>query len=214
VETAAAYFRENAENWDAIRSLYTAEADVEAAILSLLDENGLGEVLDIGTGTGRILTILSPRINKGIGVDMSREMLSVARSNLDQAHVQNCQVRQGDMYNLGLPSVSVDVAVFHQVLHYAEDPLAAVYEAGRVVRSDGQLLVVDFAPHGLEFLRTEHAHRRLGFADEEVASWCRAAGFEDVSVSHLEGNELTVSIWLARRNGARPAKLRVVETVQ
>ena len=211
VETAAAYFRENAENWDAIRSLYTPEAEVEAAILSLLDENGLGEVLDIGTGTGRILTILSPRINRGIGIDMSREMLSVARSNLDQAHVQNCQVRQGDMYNLGLPPVSADVAVFHQVLHYAEDPLAAVQEAGRVVRPDGQLLVVDFAPHGLEFLRTEHAHRRLGFADEEVAGWCRAAGFEDVSVSHLEGNELTVSIWLARRNGGRPAKLRVVE---
>ena len=210
-ETAASYFRENAENWDAIRSLYTPEAEVETVILALLDDDDLGDVLDIGTGTGRMLTILSSRIDKGVGIDMSREMLSVARANLDAAKVQNCQVRQGDMYHLGLPPGSADIALFHQVLHYAEDPQAAVQEAGRVVRGDGQLLIVDFAPHDLEFLRTDHAHRRLGFADEEVAGWCRSAGFKDVTVRHLEGGELTVTLWLARRNAKSKAKLKIVE---
>jgi ArsR family transcriptional regulator len=210
-EAAAAYFRDNAENWDAIRSLYTPEAEVEATILDLFDGEEIDHLVDVGTGTGRMLAIFSPQIERGIGIDMSREMLSVARANLDQAQVQNCQVRQGDMYNLGLSAESADVAVFHQVLHYAEDPAAAVAEAGRVVKSDGALLIVDFAPHALEYLRSDHAHRRLGFTDEEVAGWCRSAGFSDVTVRHLEGGELTVTLWLARRTGARPAKLRVVE---
>ena len=214
---AAAYFRENAENWDAIRSLYTPEADVESAILEMLDGAGLGDIIDVGTGTGRMLTILSPRIDKGVGLDLSREMLSVARANLDQAGVQNCQVRQGDMYHLGLPPGSADLALFHQVLHYAEDPQAAVQEAGRVVRDDGQLLIVDFAPHDLEFLRSDHAHRRLGFADEEVTAWCRVAGFKEMTIRHLEGGELTVTIWRARRDAGRPSrktrtKLKIVGT--
>ncbi|MEN3951468.1 metalloregulator ArsR/SmtB family transcription factor [Iodidimonas sp. SYSU 1G8] len=200
-EAAAAYFSENAAIWDTIRSLYMPEAEVEKVVLDLLGAEPIGKLLDIGTGTGRMLSICAHQIDRGLGVDMNREMLAVARANLDQAQIQNCQVRQGDMYHLGLPAADVDVAVIHQVLHFAEDPAAAVQEAARVLRPEGRLLIVDFAPHTLEFLRTDHAHRRLGFADDEVIGWCRSAGFGDVTIRHLIGGELTVTVWLAARPG-------------
>lgn len=200
-EAAATYFTENAPIWDTIRSLYMPEAEVEKAMLELLGNEPIGKLLDVGTGTGRILSILSPQIGRGLGVDTNREMLAVARANLDQAQIQNCQVRLGDMYTLGLSAAEVDVAVIHQVLHFAEDPAAAVAEAARVLHPDGRLLIVDFAPHQLEFLRVEHAHRRLGFSDDEVIAYCRAAGFGEVVTRHLVGGELTVSLWLASRPG-------------
>jgi ubiquinone/menaquinone biosynthesis C-methylase UbiE/DNA-binding transcriptional ArsR family regulator len=209
-ETAAAYFSGNAAIWDTIRSLYMPEAEVEKAVLELLGDEPIGKLLDIGTGTGRMLSIFAPQIGRGLGVDMNREMLAVARANLAQGQIQNCQVRQADMYNLGLPAADFDVAVIHQVLHFAEDPAAAVQEAARVLHPDGRLLVVDFAPHQLEYLRTEHAHRRLGFSDDEVAGLCRAAGFGEVSIRHLAGGELTVTIWLASKPGRRTVPLHVV----
>jgi ArsR family transcriptional regulator len=210
-EAAAAYFSDNAANWDSIRSLYMPEAEVEKVVLELLGGEPIGKLLDIGTGTGRMLSIFAPQIERGLGVDMNREMLTVARANLAQAQIQNCQVRQGDMYHLGVPSADFDVAVFHQVLHFAEDPAEAVQEAARVLRPDGRLLIVDFAPHQLEFLRTEHAHRRLGFGDEEVDAMCRAAGFTEVSVRHLVGGELTVTIWLATRPERRAVPARAMK---
>ncbi|MFN3232828.1 MAG: ArsR/SmtB family transcription factor [Alphaproteobacteria bacterium] len=208
---AAAYFSDNAENWDRIRSLYTPEDKVEEAILALLGNEPIGTLLDVGTGTGRILSVLSGQIDRGIGIDINRDMLAVARANLDEAGASHCQVRQGDMYHMGIVDGGADTAIFHQVLHFAEDPASAVREAGRVVGPGGRLLIVDFAPHELEYLRADHAHRRLGFADEEVAAWCRAAGFTDVSVKHMTGGELTVALWLARRKGSARPDLRVVE---
>ena len=213
-EAAAEYFSENADRWDEIRSLYSPEAEVEAAVVKLLGEQPVASLLDIGTGTGRMLSLFSPQIEKGVGVDMSREMLAVARANLDAEGIQNCQVRQGNMYNLHLSNGSVDLAIFHHVLHFADDPAAAVAEAGRVTGPTGRMVIVDFAPHGLEYLRADHAHRRLGFTDEEVASWCRAAGFNAVSCRHLEGSELTVTIWLVEQQKGKSPKLKIVEGVQ
>lgn len=200
---ASAYFRENAREWDAIRSLHTDEAKVEKAILEMLGKSRLGEVLDIGTGTGRILQVLAPLSERGLGVDVSTEMLAIARANLDQADIDNCRVQGGNMYSLDLPNESFDFVVLHQVLHYADDPIAVLGEAGRLLRPGGRLLVVDFAPHKLEHLRTEHAHRRLGFSDTEVAGWLRQSGFKTIRNEHLKGGELTVAIWLAKRQASR-----------
>ena len=138
----------------------------------------------------------------------------MARANLDAEDIQNCQVRQGNMYNLHLSNGSVDLAIFHHVLHFADDPAAAVAEAGRVTGPNGRVVIVDFAPHGLEYLRADHAHRRLGFTDEEVAGWCRVAGFNEVSCCHLEGSELTVTIWLVERKKGKSPKLKIVEGAQ
>lgn len=202
---ASDYFRANAAQWDRIRSLYVDEQEVEAALLKLLPEKGVRELIDIGTGTGRMLEIFAPRVERALGVDLSREMLAVARVNLARANLRNCSIRQADMYQLPLPGGAVDAAVIHQVLHYAERPADAVAEAARVLRPGGKLLIVDFAPHQLEFLRDEHAHRRLGFADAEITQWCRAAGLEPEPVRRLPGDPLTVSLWAARRRAAAEA---------
>lgn len=201
---AAAYFRQNAARWDEIRTLYVDEADVERALRNLLPGETVRDLLDVGTGTGRILARLAPHAQHAVGLDMSREMLAVARSNLDQASLRNCELRQGDMYHLPLPPQSVDVVTFHQVLHFGESPASAIAEAARVLRPQGRLLVADFAAHGLDALREEHAHRWLGFRDDDVRSWFEAAGLEPGEPVALAGDPLTVKVWWARQPAQEP----------
>lgn len=197
------YFRRHAPEWDRIRKLHVADAAVEAAIADALADAPMRTLLDLGTGTGRMLELLGPQIERGLGLDLSLDMLALARARLDRAGLRHCSVRQGDIYDLALPKDSFDVIIIHQVLHFLEDGARAIQEAARVLRPAGRLLVVDFAPHDLEFLRDEHAHRRLGFAPETVTQWMKAAGLEVVLQHSLapepasEG-KIAVSLWLAR----------------
>lgn len=201
-ETAAAYFRENAAQWHKIRSLYADEREVEAALSEIIAAAAPHDLLDIGTGTGRMLEILAPLAGNALGIDQSREMLAVARVNLERAGLVNSMVRLGDMYQLPLADASFDAIVIHQVLHYAERPDEALAEAARVLRPNGVLVVVDFARHDLEFLRDEQAHRRLGFADADVLEWYRSIGLTPEAPRRLPGNPLTVVIWPGRRPAA------------
>jgi ArsR family transcriptional regulator len=205
-DQAAQYFASSAGSWDEVRSLYVDEAKVEAALLSVFGEQPPRNLLDIGTGTGRILQLFAPRIGFGLGLDLSREMLSVARANLDRTSLRNCQVRHGDMYHVPLPDGSFDAATMHNVLHFADDPSAALAEAARVLRPGGRLVVIDFGRHELEFLRREHAHRRLGFTDTEMHGWFTAAGLMPEPPVRLVGDPVTVVIWTARRAGASHAE--------
>ena len=216
---AAAYFRANAPQWERIRSLHVPEADVEGSIIRLLREHRLETVLDAGTGTGRMLELLSPHIKRGIGIDVSPEMLAMARDRLESAGIFNCQVRRGDVYRLPFPpgdtKSGFDAVLFHQVLHFLDDPQAALREAVRVAKPGGKILIADFAPHQLEFLRTEHAHRRLGFSDTEVQGWFKAAGLKAVAAESLAprsgGEALTVMVWVAQTPASttRPKKIEV-----
>jgi ArsR family transcriptional regulator len=200
---AAAYFRANAARWDEIRALYVPEEEVEGALLQVLGDREMDSLVDVGTGTGRMLELFAPRVKHGIGVDLSHEMLAVARNNLERAGIRNCQVRHGDMYGLPLESGLADGVIFHQVLHFADDPARAVAEACRVLTPGGRLAVVDFLPHDLEFLRKEHAHRRLGLDDGEVSAWFQSAGLTTETVRRLEGDPLTVAIWVGHKNGGK-----------
>ena len=199
---AAAYFRVAAPEWDRIRGMHVAEAAVEEAVLAALPAGPVGLLVDIGTGTGRLLERVAGQVTRGIGVDLSHEMLTIARARLDKAEAAHLSVRYGDMYRLPIEAGAADVAIVHMVLHYADEPRAAIREAARVLRPGGRLVIVDFAPHALEDLRTEHRHRRLGFAEPEVTEWMAAAGFGAATVRHLPGDPLTVTVWQADRPAA------------
>jgi ubiquinone/menaquinone biosynthesis C-methylase UbiE/DNA-binding transcriptional ArsR family regulator len=195
------YFRRHAAEWDRIRKLHVADAAVEEAVRTALADKPIRALLDLGTGTGRMLELFAPDIERGIGLDMSLDMLALARARLDRAGLQHCSVRQGDIYDLALPRDSFDVVIIHQVLHFLDDSGRAIGEAARVLRPGGRLLVVDFAPHDLEFLREEHAHRRLGFAAETVTQWLQAAGLDVLRQETLPlgpQGRIAVSLWLAR----------------
>jgi ubiquinone/menaquinone biosynthesis C-methylase UbiE len=195
------YFRRHAAEWDRIRRLHVADAAVESTIRAALADKPIRSLLDLGTGTGRMLELFGPDIERGLGLDLSLDMLALARARLDRAGLRHCSVRHGDIYDLALPRDSFDVVIIHQVMHFLDDSARAIAEAARVLRPGGRLLVVDFAPHNFEFLREEHAHRRLGFAAETVTQWLEAAGLDVLRQETLPPGpqgKIAVSLWLAR----------------
>src|SRR3569833_3276110 len=182
---AGEYFARNATRWDEIRSLYVSDADVEAAILQAAGPGPFRRLVDLGSGTGRMLTLLAPHAEAAVGLDLSQQMLSIASNRVTEAGLPRCELRHGDIFSTRLPDESADLVVVHQVLHYLADPAAAVREAARIVAGGGRLIIADFAPHRLEFLREQHQHRRLGFAEPEMARWLPAAGLARVRVTRL-----------------------------
>lgn len=199
---AADYFERNAQRWNEIRSLYVAEDQVEAAILEAAGPGPHRRLIDLGTGAGRMLALLGPKAQSAVGLDLSNQMLNVARRAMSEAGLAGVELRHGDIFATGLPSGDADLVVIHRVLHYLADPAAAVAEAARLLSPGGRLLIIDFAPHGHEFLREEHQHRRLGFTDEEIGRWLEAAGVaHDASLSlpPAASGGLTVKIWTASR---------------
>jgi ubiquinone/menaquinone biosynthesis C-methylase UbiE/DNA-binding transcriptional ArsR family regulator len=202
---AADYFAKVAESWDLLKTLHVPEAAVEAAVLAALGGRSVDLLVDLGTGTGRMLEVLAPAYKRGIGVDSSREMLAVARSRLAGSGLSNAQIRLGDIAALD-PSIGpADVIVLHQVLHYFDDPGRMLAQARRVLKPGGEILIVDFAPHALEFLRTEHAHRRLGLSREQMSGWAALAGLDVLAMrefpSDTKDGGLTVCLWhLGDRN--------------
>lgn len=213
---AQAYFRAHAVEWDRIRKLHVSDEAVEAAIKDALADKPFRSLLDLGTGTGRMLELFAPQIERGLGIDLSLDMLLLARDRLERAGFKHCSVRQGDLYDLSLANDSFDVVILHQVLHFLDDGGRAIKEAARVLRPGGRLLVIDFAPHEQEFLREQFAHRRLGFAQETVTQWMAASGLEPVMHESLPpepGSEgkIAVSLWLARdkRNVVAPIRREV-----
>ena len=202
---AQRYFEGHAAVWDRIRSLHIAEAQVEEAVGRAIGGDPVDCLVDIGTGTGRMLALFGSAAARAIGIDRSSEMLRVARARLEAAGIGGSDLRQGDMYALPLSPACADLVILHQVLHYAQAPAAAIAEAARILQPGGRLLIVDFASHDREELRTRDAHARLGFADDQVAGWFAAAGLVGESVAQLGGGELTVKLWLARRPAADAA---------
>ncbi|KAB2917943.1 MAG: metalloregulator ArsR/SmtB family transcription factor [Hyphomicrobiaceae bacterium] len=211
-ETAAqAYFQAHAGEWDSIRALHVAEAEVEAAVAGALGPGPFDLFVDLGTGTGRMLELFAGRYRRGLGLDLSPAMLAYARAKLERAGLTHAQVRQGDIYDLPIADHAADAVVMHQVLHFLSDPQRAVREAARVLAPGGRLLIVDFAPHKLEFLREQYAHERLGFAGPLVRQWLADCGLDvmerrDLAPGGVEAaGKLTVSIWVATRPDAGAA---------
>ncbi|MCF8707029.1 metalloregulator ArsR/SmtB family transcription factor [Rhizorhapis sp. SPR117] len=202
-QAAERYFAEHAEEWDAIRSLHVPEAEVEAVMQDMLDGHAIGRLLDIGTGTGRMLQLFGASAVHAVAVDRSPEMLRFARAKLPETGSDKYELLLGDFYALPLENGVSDTVIVHQVLHYAQQPELVIEEAARVLGPQGRLLIVDFAAHEREELRSRDAHARLGFSDDQIGRWFDHAGFETEVVRTLEGSELTVKLWLGRRREAQ-----------
>ena len=196
---AQEYFQHHAPEWDRMRQLNVDEDAVVHAAEKLLPLSNAENLLDIGTGTGKMLELFGPRVQSAVGVDLNAEMLQVARANMDRANLSNVSLRQSDIYNLPYESGSFDAVTCHQVLHFLDHPADAIVEAGRTLRPGGYILLADLAPHNVEDLREKHAHRRLGFADSEIKLWLAKAGVRPQATVHLKGDPLSVTLWLAQK---------------
>ena len=199
---AAAYFAERAADWDTIRALHAPEERVEAALMQIIGEKPFRSLLDLGTGTGRMLEVLAPRAVRAVGVDQSAAMLALARSRIDEAGLRHVQLRQGDIYAAPVERDGYDLVVIHQVLHFLDDPARALKEAARAVAPGGRLVIVDFDQHEEDYLRADFAHRHLGFAISEIESLLQEAGLADIRSMRVppapgESGKLTVALWLA-----------------
>ena len=198
-EKAAEYFRSNAQSWDQVRALHVDESQVEQALLDLVSARKTRRLLDIGTGTGRVLELLAARVAELTGIDSSSEMLQVARANLARSEIRNCTLRQCNMYQIPLPGGSFDAVTIHQVLHFSEFPARVIAEASRLLAAGGRLFVVDFEEHHRDELREEHAHRWLGFKPASLQEWFSDADLQPGKHLSLAGGALTVGVWMARR---------------
>jgi ubiquinone/menaquinone biosynthesis C-methylase UbiE/DNA-binding transcriptional ArsR family regulator len=196
---ASEYFAKVAGSWDLLKTLHVPEEAVEAAVLAALDGRRVETLIDLGTGTGRMLEVLASSYKRGIGIDSSREMLAVARSRLATAGITHAQVRLGDIGDVDLAAGPADIIVIHQVMHYFDDPGRMLAQARRLLKPGGEMIIVDFAPHELEFLRSEHAHRRLGLSQSQMSGWAATAGLTVAAVREFpsQSNErgLTVCLW-------------------
>ena len=209
---ASESFRKQGSDWDEMRALDLPAGDVEAALLRLLPGPRLGRVLDIGTGTGRLLELLASRITAGLGIDASRAMLALARARLAKSALAHCTVRQADMYRLPLAG-GYDVVVMQMVLHYAEDPRAALAEATRAMVPGGMLLVVDLARHDRSALADRLAHRWPGFGEAEMAALFAEAGLQPGRTLSVAG-PLDVWVWTATLPAEAPARSPELEFAQ
>lgn len=198
-QRASDYFSRNAERWSELRALQVDENEVEMALMDALQPAESDDFLDVGTGTGRVLEIMSDKIAQGWGIDLSSDMLAIARSKLEEKGLENCAVRQGDMYQIPFSAESFDLLSIYQVLHYADEPSQVISECERVLRHGGKLAIVDFAPHEEETLRHQHQHRRLGFSEIEISRICEECALNVTQVRHLPGDPLTVTIWIAEK---------------
>lgn len=210
-DAASAYFAEHAEHWDRLRNLHVPDTDIESAILEAAGPGPFRAILDVGTGTGRMLELFAPHTARATGIDLSPAMLAVARSNLERAGHAHIHVRTGDANNLHLVREGYDLVLIHQVLHYLDDPARAIAQAAQTLMPGGRMLIVDFAPHSIEELRSSHAHRRLGFSHKQLAQWMAEAGLapeEPRDLPPRDGSDQTLTVTICPARAAAQAKPR------
>ena len=193
------YFDEFAGEQSRLSQISADEELISNLLLQHVQQENTGELLDVGTGNGRMLLLLGSKIEKAIGIDNSREMLAIARTNLEQADLKNCQVRIGDMYRLPFAENRFGLITINSLLRYAEKPKDVLTEATRVLKPGGILFIVDFSDHGLTELRDEYGHRWLGFSKDEMLDMLDGDIIKIESTNFFKGEVLTVCVWKGKK---------------
>jgi len=212
---AEAFFADVANDRGQLGNEYLPQSDIEKALLDTAGDADFDYMADLGTGTGRMLELFASRAKGGAGIDTNVEMLTVARHKLASTDFSHMSVQQGDLHATPLGTGIADLVTIHQVLHYLDDPLEAIREASRLLKSGGTFLIVDFEAHQFEAFREKYAHRRLGFSDQDITTWLDAADMSLGSVQNIgRGDESlpAVKIWRAKRKPRRNTRLQERQT--
>jgi ArsR family transcriptional regulator len=176
-----AFFASSAGQWDRLRAdLFGADFSLRA-IAGLLDPEWT--VGDLGCGTGQMAATLAPFVARVIAVDGSAEMLQAAKRRLRD--VENVETRRGDLEALPIDAATLDAAVLVLVLHHLPAPEAVLAEAARALKPGGRVMIVDMQAHDREEYRQQMGHVWLGFAEDQLQRWMRAAGFTQTRIVAL-----------------------------
>jgi len=194
---ADAFFANVANDSGTLGDEYIPKANIEKMLLKMTGKGPFAYMVDLGTGTGRMLEVFADRVTRGSGIDNNAHMLKVARHKLAENNYNHIRVRQGDLSSTPLAGGQADLVTLHQVLHYLDDPLSAILEAARLLSPTGIILIADFEAHNQEEFREDYAHRRLGFEDKDLEDWFLVAGLHlnGIETIKTQGNRPNVKIW-------------------
>ena len=208
---AEAFFANVANDTGTLGDEYIPKANIESMLRKMAGKGPFEYMVDLGTGTGRMLEVFADRVTRGSGIDNNVHMLKVARHKLAKNNYNHIRVRQGDLNSTPLESELADLVTLHQVLHYLDDPQSAIIEAARLLTRNGIILIADFETHDQDEFRSEYAHRRLGFDDNDIEDWLAAAGLSlsRVETIKTQSSRPNVKIWLGEtRISARQKKAK------
>ena len=205
---AEQFFSSVAERDDSQRDEIEGPAEHHTIIAELLRCGGeeLGIVVDLGTGTGRLLPLLGESARGVIGIDGAREMLDVARRRCEESGGPEAELRLGSLEHLPLGDGEADAMVANMVLHHVANPLDALREVHRGLVPGGRFLLADYATHEFEFHREKLGDLWLGFDRDELAGWLELAGFEIESERELPGNRRRPGVFVIASNRKQVCK--------
>ncbi len=146
-------------------------------------------VADLGSGEGLLSELLARRCRKVIAVDNSEKIVAFGAAKAKKNNLRNLEFRLGDLQNPPIEPHSVDVVILSQALHHAEEPAKAIGAAARILRSHGQILILDLLKHNFERAREVYGDHWLGFAESDLQRWLEQAGFRKVEISVVAREE-------------------------
>jgi ArsR family transcriptional regulator len=146
-------------------------------------------VADLGAGEGLLSELLARRCKKVIAVDNSEKIVAFGAAKAKKNHLKNLEFRQGDLQNPPIEAASVDLVILSQALHHAENPAAALASAAKLLKSGGQILILDLLAHKFEKARELYGDRWLGFAEGDLHRWLEAAGLKKIEITVVAAEE-------------------------
>jgi DNA-binding transcriptional ArsR family regulator len=181
-------------DWLRLHEYHGDTARFESAVQDALAEKTVGHLLDVATGTGRMLKIVGPLASSGVGIDLSKKMVTVARSVLAESGLAHLTVRQEDMYQMRFAARHFDTITIDQVLYFATNPDALIKETARVLKYGGRLLVVAFTAS-----KTAKTPPSVGIELSDIQQWIESAGLKITNTNILPGDSLDISLLVSEK---------------